>query len=136
MNALIGLLCGLIFGVGLIISGMANPAKVIGFLDVTGVWDPTLAFVMGGALGVTALGYRLILQREHPIFDKQFFIPTRKDLDVSLLGGATLFGLGWGLIGLCPGPALVAFGGLSTQAITFVACLCAGLWLAPRLIKQ
>lgn len=130
MNALIGLGCGVMFGLGLIISGMANPAKVIGFLDITGVWDPTLAFVMGGALGVTTLAYRLILKRERPVFDTQFFIPTRRDLDAKLISGAALFGLGWGLIGLCPGPALVALGSLGPEALVFGFCLCVGMWLA------
>ncbi len=134
MNAMIGVACGILFGLGLIISGMANPAKVLGFLDISGTWDPTLAFVMAGALAVSALGYRLQKKCSKPLFAAQFAIPSRKDLDARLLGGAALFGLGWGLIGLCPGPALVALGSMTTEAGVFVLCLLAGLWIAPRLL--
>lgn len=133
MNALIGLICGLIFGLGLIISGMANPAKVIGFLDISGTWDPTLAFVMAGALAISSIGFMLSRQRSRPVFAVAFAIPSRQDLDARLLGGATLFGIGWGLIGLCPGPALVALGGAGNEALVFILSLCAGLLLAPRI---
>src|SRR5215217_2548227 len=103
----VALLAGTLFGLGLAISGMMNPAKVVGFLDVAGEWDPTLAFVMGGALLVTIPAFRLILNRPRPILADGFALP-KSALDGRLLGGAALFGVGWGLSGFCPGPALVA----------------------------
>lgn len=121
--------CGVVFGLGLIVSGMANPAKVIGFLDITGTRDPTLAFVMAGALAVTAIGYPLVTKAPHPVYDKQFYIPTNNSIDNRLLGGAALFGLGWGLIGLCPGPALVALGSAGLEPVVFALALALGLWL-------
>ena len=99
---------GLLFGLGLAVSGMVNPAKVLNFLDLAGQWDPSLAFVMGGALVTTFFGYRLVLKRDHPVFESSFQLPTRTDLDARLIGGAALFGIGWGLAGVCPGPVLVA----------------------------
>lgn len=131
-----GLAAGLLFGTGLSISGMINPAKVIGFLDVAGAWDPSLAFVMLGAVAVTAIGYRTVLRRGQPMFEPRFSLPTRRDIDPSLLLGAGLFGIGWGLGGYCPGPALagLGFGGLETYG--FVAAMLAGMiaarWLANR----
>src|SRR5512145_2928214 len=97
---------GLLFGLGLIVSQMVNPAKVVGFLDVFGTWDPSLALVMGGAVAVSALGTVLARRRGVPVLASRQEIPTRRDLDPRLIGGAALFGIGWGLIGLCPGPAL------------------------------
>ena len=105
---IVALLAGTLFGVGLAVSGMANPQKVIGFLDVAGEWDPTLLFVMGGALLVTIPAFRLILGRPRPLLADRFALPTKSALDGRLLGGAALFGVGWGLSGLCPGPAVVA----------------------------
>ena len=99
---------GLLFGLGLIVSRMVDPAKVLGFLDIVGNWDPSLAFVMGGAVAVSALGYRLAKRRGRPVLAPRLEIPTRRDLDPRLIGGAALFGIGWGLVGLCPGPALTA----------------------------
>lgn len=121
------LLAGLIFGLGLVISEMVNPAKVLAFLDILGAWDPSLAFVMGGALIVTAIGYRLILTRPQPIFAGQFRVPTRRDIDGRLAFGAILFGAGWGLVGLCPGPAIAAlsFGGL--ELWVFLGAMAAGM---------
>lgn len=127
MNILIGLISGLLFGMGLIISGMANPAKVLGFLDVAGTWDPTLAFVMGGALTTTAIGYRLVTRNDKPLFDVAFHIPSLNTIDKKLVGGAALFGLGWGLIGLCPGPSIVAIGSGKTEALIFGVAMCIGL---------
>lgn len=97
---------GLLFGLGLAIAQMTNPAKVLNFLDITGQWDPSLAFVMGGALVVTAIGYRLVLKRRAPLLAEAFQLPQARAIDFKLLGGATLFGIGWGLVGLCPGPVL------------------------------
>jgi len=127
MNILIGLISGLLFGMGLIISGMANPAKVLGFLDVAGTWDPTLAFVMAGALTTTAIGYRLVTRIDKPLFDVAFHIPSLNTIDKKLVGGAALFGLGWGLIGLCPGPSIVAIGSGKTEALIFGVAMCIGL---------
>ncbi len=106
---------GGLFGAGLLISQMINPEKVIGFLDIVGDWDPSLAFVMIGALVVTFLGYRFVLNQPSPAFSDRFYMPTAKDIDGALIGGAAFFGIGWGLSGLCPGPAIAlsALGGLN-----------------------
>ena len=106
MFNLVSLISGLLFGFGLALSGMVSPGKVIGFLDLTGNWDPSLAFVMGGGVLVTLISFRFILKRSTPLFGGEFKLPTKKDLDKRLVVGAILFGLGWGLGGLCPGPAL------------------------------
>ncbi len=95
---------GLVFGFGLTISGMGNPAKVLGFLDVTGNWDPSLALVLAGATGVTILIFRLVLKRQQPVLDSKFHLPTRNDVDAALVLGAGIFGIGWGIAGFCPGP--------------------------------
>ena len=121
--------CGLIFGLGLLISGMTQPQKVIGFLDVLGRWDPTLAFVMAGALAVTTAGYALARRRLAPIFAPQHLWPVRTDIDARLVSGAVLFGIGWGLAGLCPGPALTNLAGLTPQIAVFVAAMAAGMIL-------
>ena len=102
------LLSGILFGLGLTVSQMINPSKVLAFLDLAGAWDPSLAFVMGGALGVTAIGYPLVLKRAHPMFAQAFQIPTINAIDMRLVGGSALFGVGWGLSGYCPGPAISA----------------------------
>jgi uncharacterized membrane protein YedE/YeeE len=125
----IALLAGMLFGLGLAISGMMNPAKVVGFLDVAGGWDPTLAFVMGGALLVTIPAFRLILGRPRPILADGFALPTRSALDGRLLGGAALFGVGWGLSGFCPGPAVAALVTGLTPVVAFVAAMAAGMVL-------
>jgi len=133
MRLLSALVTGLLFGLGISISGMANPAKVLNFFDVAGNWDPSLAFVMGGALGVAALGYRLVLRRHQPFFAPGFTLPTRKDLDPGLLGGAVLFGVGWGIAGFCPGGALPALGTGRVEVVLFVVALVAGILTAQRL---
>lgn len=127
-----GLIAGLLFGAGLSMSGMMNPAKVIGFLDITGHWDPSLAFVMLGGLIVTALGYKFVLRRDRPLFEPGFALPARRDIDPSLLLGAGLFGLGWGLAGYCPGPALAGIGFGNIETLTFVAAMLAGMIAARR----
>ena len=101
---------GLIFGIGISISGMANPAKVLNFFDIAGAWDPSLAFVMGGAVVVTFIGYRLVLRRNTPLFATRFQLPTNKAIDPRLIGGSAVFGIGWGIAGFCPGGALPALG--------------------------
>lgn len=118
---------GLLFGGGLLLSGMADPANVLGFFDVLGAWNPTLAFVMAGGLGVTLLGYRLVLRRPAPVCESKFQVPTSRLIDARLLGGAALFGLGWGIAGYCPGPALVATAGGFTEAVIFTAAMVAGM---------
>ncbi|HEX2728971.1 MAG TPA: DUF6691 family protein [Rubrobacteraceae bacterium] len=127
MRILAALVSGLIFGLGLAISGMMNPAKVIGFLDVAGDWDPTLAFVMGGALLVTSPAYRVILKRQRPVLESNFSLPTKKTLDAPLIGGSALFGVGWGLVGFCPGPAVAALGTGLAPVLVFVAAMLTGM---------
>jgi uncharacterized membrane protein YedE/YeeE len=131
MKALAALACGLLFGAGLALSGMTDTAKVLGFLDLFGDWDPDLVFVMGGAVAVTLVGFRLIL-RGKPLFADDFSLPTRKDLDSRLLGGAALFGIGWGVYGYCPGPALSALTYLDTNTVIFVLAMLAGMVLSGQ----
>jgi uncharacterized membrane protein YedE/YeeE len=127
MLALASLLCGLIFGFGLLISGMTQPAIVLGFLDVLGRWDPTLAFVMAGALMVSAAGFSLARRRDRPLLAATHLWPTRTDIDRPLVVGSVLFGIGWGLVGLCPGPALENLASLSPKVFVFVAAMAAGM---------
>jgi hypothetical protein len=129
MRPLIGFLTGLLFGVGLVIGGMTNPAKVLNFLDVAGAWDPSLAFVMGGALVTTFVGYRLAWMRERPFAMPDFQIPRKVGLDAKLLTGSALFGIGWGLGGYCPGPAWTALPLLAPGTLVFIPALVAGLLL-------
>jgi uncharacterized membrane protein YedE/YeeE len=131
---LAALLSGALFGLGLAVSGMANPAKVIGFLDVAGDWDPTLAFVMGGAVLVTVVAFRFVLRQKRPLLDEGFSIPTKTDVDVRLLGGASLFGVGWGLSGFCPGPAVVALTTGLPAVFAFFAAMVAGFGLYAVLL--
>jgi uncharacterized membrane protein YedE/YeeE len=133
MKTAVALLCGVLFGAGLAVSGMTNPAKVLAFLDVLGDWDPTLAFVMAGALAVSTAGYAVARRRERAWLGDAFAIPTRRDLDASLLGGAALFGVGWGLVGLCPGPALANLSRGAPEIAVFVGAMLAGI-VAHRLL--
>jgi hypothetical protein len=133
MKTLVAGLCGVVFGMGLALSGMTNPAKVQAFLDVSGQWDPTLAFVMAGALAISAAGYRLARGRERAWLGDALAIPTRSELDASLVSGAALFGVGWGLVGLCPGPALANLFRGSSEIALFVAAMLAGMLLHRRL---
>jgi len=123
------LIAGLIFGLGLTVSEMVNPAKVLAFLDVFGNWDPSLAFVMGAAVLVTAIGYRLAWRRSAPVFSERFELPGNRKLDARLAVGSVLFGVGWGLVGLCPGPALAALSFGGPQAWVFLAAMTAGVFL-------
>lgn len=142
MNILIALISGLIFGLGLIVSGMANPAKVQNFLDLFGTWDPSLAFVMGGAILVTAPGYWLIKKRSQPFFASNFHFPTRNDFDKKLIIGSSVFGIGWGLGGFCPGPALTAipYSFISDTAnnntFIFVVAMLVGMSLVNATLKR
>jgi uncharacterized protein len=123
-------LAGLIFGLGLLISGMANPAKVQNFLDLAGSFDPSLIFVMAGALAVTFIGYRLVLRRERPVLAERFYLPAGSIIDGRLIFGAALFGVGWGLSGLCPGPAIVSLPLLAKGTLIFVPTMLAGIAIA------
>lgn len=128
-TALIALVAGLLFGAGLALGGMTDPAKVIGFLDISGRWDPSLAFVMGTALVITFPVFAWVRRRERPLFADVFHLPTRQDLDPHLLTGAALFGIGWGIAGLCPGPAVANLASGSAEMLLFVATMMAGMWL-------
>ena len=118
---------GLIFGLGLVVSGMINPAKVQNFLDVAGSWDPSLAFVMGAALIVTGIGYRLVKAMGHPLFEAKFQWPTVTDIDPRLITGAALFGAGWGLAGFCPGPAISAAALGRSEVYIFLVAMVTGI---------
>jgi hypothetical protein len=128
-------LIGLLFGLGIVISGMVNPAKVLNFFDFAGTWDPSLAFVMGGALAVTFIGYRLVLARPQPLLAERFHLPGARDVDARLVGGAALFGIGWGMAGFCPGGALPALGTGRSEVLFFVAALIAGIYTAQWLLR-
>lgn len=127
MPIILSLLVGVIFGAGLALSDMVNPARVLNFFDVAGSWDPTLIFVMGGALATTTLGYRLVFARQAPLFGGTFHLPTQRQIDLPLVGGAAAFGLGWGLAGFCPGPALAALVSLEPKVWLFVIAMLAGM---------
>ena len=127
MSALGAFLAGLVFGIGLILSGMTDPGKVIGFLDIAGRWDPSLAFVMAGAILVGFFAFRLAGQRARGFLGGAMELPQRRDLDARLIGGSIVFGIGWGLAGFCPGPALVSFGSGQDKAAVFVAAMLAGM---------
>ena len=145
MAMLAAFACGLLFGFGLLISGMTQPTKILDFLDFAGIakgtWDPTMAVVMAAALAVSWLGFRYAKQRGTPMFAAQSFWPTRTDIDVPLVAGSVLFGVGWGLVGLCPGPALVNFVALNAKVFVFVAAMVIGMmvhdrWWAPMSHKR
>jgi uncharacterized protein len=133
---LTALLAGIVFGLGLVISGMANPAKVLGFLDVAGRWDPSLAFVMAGAVGVGVIAFALARRRTVSLLGAGMQLPKARQIDPRLVLGSLTFGIGWGLAGFCPGPALVALGMGQTKALVFVAFMLAGMglfaWLERR----
>jgi uncharacterized protein len=131
MSLLVQFLIGLLFGSGLVIAGMSDPAKVLNFLDLasipTGSWDPSLAFVMGGGVIVTFIGYKYVLKQQRPIFDTTFHLPKAIKIDLPIVIGPAIFGIGWGLAGFCPGPAFTALGTGSTNAIIFVVAMLAGM---------
>lgn len=126
---------GLIFALGLGISGMTDANKVIAFLNVAGQWDPSLAFVMVGAIGVHLVLYKLILKRESPIYEKSFKIPSVKGVDGKLLGGTAIFGVGWGLGGFCPGPGVVSSVNLNAEPVSFTLAMVAGMLLFDAIIR-
>ncbi|MTD94221.1 YeeE/YedE family protein [Hyphomicrobium sp. xq] len=133
MRILVSAIAGLLFGLGLVVSGMADPAKVQNFLDPFGAWDPSLAFVMLGAIVVTFAGYRLAFRRGRPLLADTLSLPSKTDIDVRLLLGAGLFGIGWGLSGFCPGPAIVSLPLLATGTLVFVPAMLTGMLLARAL---
>lgn len=132
MRIVLGFASGLVFGLGLVVSGMADPAKVLNFLDLAGSWDPSLAFVMAGAVVVTFVGYRLAFARKAPLLMESFDVPSAKDIDLRLVGGAAMFGIGWGIGGLCPGPALTALPLLAPGTLVFVPAMLIGIWAGVR----
>ncbi len=133
MSILWNAAAGILFGIGLIIAGMIDPAKVLNFLDVAGTWDPSLAFVMAGAIAVTASGYWLVGKRDRPLLDPAFHWPAARDIDARLLVGAAAFGVGWGLVGLCPGPAIASLVIAAAPTFAFIAALVVGVWVAAQL---
>jgi uncharacterized membrane protein YedE/YeeE len=135
-QALVALFSGFIFGIGLALSKMIEPNKVLNFLDVTGDWDPSLALVMGGALSVTFITFRLILTKDHPLFESTFKLPTRTEIDKPLIIGAILFGIGWGIAGFCPAPALSNLAINLKDAAIFVLAMMLGFWVQGYRYKR
>lgn len=133
MKTVMGYIAGLLFGLGLALAGMTDPARVLGFLDLFGAWDPTLMFVLGGAVVTTFIGYRFVFRQERPMIGETFQLPTRQDLDGRLIGGAALFGIGWGLSGYCPGPAIASIAGLTAPLVAMLIAMVAG-WFVARAI--
>lgn len=132
MKSISVLIAGLLFGVGLAVSGMMNPTKVLGFLDLAGHWDPTLAFVMGGGLLVNLPAYWLTRHRSQPLFESRFFLPIRHDVDASLLIGAAAFGIGWAIAGFCPGPAIASLSQVGPNILIFCGALLIGMLAAGK----
>lgn len=130
MRLFVTYLIGVIFGVGISISGMANPAKVLNFFDIAGIWDPSLIFVMGGALITTFIGYKLVFGRDAPVLEERFHLPMSRAIDARLVGGSAVFGIGWGISGFCPGGALPALGTGRWEVFVFTAAFVAGIFLA------
>jgi uncharacterized membrane protein YedE/YeeE len=135
MRTLLSGACGVLFGAGLAISGMTNPAKVLAFLDVSGRWDPSLALVMCAALAVAAPAFALARGRARPWLGGTFALPTRRDVDPQLVGGAALFGVGWALVGLCPGPALASLARGAPEVAIFVGAMLGGAWLTQLALR-
>ena len=130
MSFLVNLALGLLFGIGLVISGMSDPAKVLNFLDLFGTWDPSLAFVMGGAVIVAFIGFRLVLRRDAPIMGGTFHLPAKNHIDSRIIVGPAVFGIGWGLGGFCPGPALTVLGLGEAGTLVFLPAMFLGMWAA------
>ena len=136
MKNFLTLISGLLFGFGLLLSGMADPAKVQNFLDLFGTWDPSLAFVMGGAIAVTMPGFWLVIRRNRPFFNDVFHLPSRTDLDARLITGAAIFGVGWGLGGFCPGPAMTALPLAAEGTLIFVATMLTGMAASKYFLQR
>ncbi|OWQ78032.1 YeeE/YedE family protein [Stenotrophomonas maltophilia] len=135
MSRLASLLCGLLFGAGLVVSDMVNPARVLAFLDVLGNWDPSLALVMAGALAPSTFAYRWVRRRQKPLLAGELHLPTARHIDRPLLVGSTLFGIGWGLAGVCPGPAIALLGTTSPYALAFFIAMVAGMLMHVLLYR-
>ena len=133
MNKIVSLFCGIVFGIGLVIYEMINPAKVLGFLNLFDEWDPSLAFVMVGALIVSTPLYHLFKNKDKPLFNSNFSISTNKEIDKKLIVGSVVFGGGWGLVGLCPGPAISSIALLNISSVIFVISMFAGFYIASKL---
>lgn len=136
MATLMNFIAGLVFGLGLVLSGMIDPAKVTNFFDITGQWDPSLAFVLAGAVGVTALGYAIVLRRNAPIFAERFELPDRTEADSRLVVGALLFGIGWGLYGFSPGSAITSLTTDGVPVLVFLAAMFGGAAAASKLWRS
>ncbi|MEZ5739642.1 MAG: DUF6691 family protein [Burkholderiaceae bacterium] len=136
MAALLALLVGAVFGIGLLVSGMTDTARVQGFLEWSGNWDPTLAFVMGGAMIPMAIAWRIAVRRERALMGTPLPAPPLRSIDARLVTGSLLFGIGWGLAGFCPGPALASLGLAETGPVVFVAAMVAGMWLAVPILAR
>ena len=136
MKNLLTLISGLLFGFGLLLSGMADPTKVQNFLDLFGTWDPSLAFVMGGAIAVTMPGFWLVIRRNKPFFNEVFHLPSRTDLDARLITGAAIFGVGWGLGGFCPGPAVTALPLAAEGTLIFVVTMLTGMAASKYVLQR
>jgi len=138
LRIIAALTSGVVFGIGLALAGMLNPAKVVGFLDIFGVWDPSLAFVMIGGIAVNLIGLRVVLRREAPLLCDRFILPTATTIDRPLIIGSLIFGVGWGLAGLCPGPVISSLMLNPSDMVAFALVLVAGLmlgrWVAPKLV--
>ena len=132
MNKIVSLLCGIVFGIGLVISEMINPEKVLGFLNIFRDWDPSLAFVMIGALVVSTPVFHLFKNKKKPLFSSNFLIPSNKEVDKKLIIGSVFFGAGWGLIGLCPGPAITSLALLNINSALFVTAMFAGFYIGLK----
>ncbi len=133
MNKIVSLICGIIFGIGLVISQMINPDKVLGFLNIFRDWDPSLAFVMIGALFVSTPIFHLFKNKSKPLFSSNFSIPTNKQIDKKLIAGSIFFGAGWGLIGLCPGPAITSIALFNISSAIFVLAMFVGFYIASKI---
>lgn len=136
MRRLTALLAGLIFGLGLLLAGMSNPAKVLGFLDLGGAWDPSLALVMASAIGVALLPFTWARRQQRSLLDAPMQLPQKRELDRRLIGGSLLFGIGWGIAGICPGPALTLLLGGYWQSLLFVLAMLGGMWLFTALERR
>lgn len=136
MRRLTALLAGLIFGLGLLLAGMSNPAKVLGFLDLGGAWDPSLALVMASAIGVALLPFTWARRQQRSLLDAPMQLPQKRELDRRLIGGSLLFGIGWGIAGICPGPALTLLLGGYWQSLLFVLAMLGGMWLFNALERR
>ncbi len=138
LRIIAALTSGVVFGIGLALAGMLNPTKVVGFLDIFGVWDPSLAFVMIGGIAVNLIGLRVVLRREAPLLCDRFILPTATTIDRPLIIGSLIFGVGWGLAGLCPGPVISSLmlnpSDMAAFALVLVAGLMLGRWVAPKLV--